>query len=105
MAHGTYQRCPITNESFGFVEDPGAHDYGERYARRYLELAHRYCISFREIFQMILAAKYGPEAFDPDFDIRRELSQIKWDEERDTQLLTKFKLPLEELIEVWCRGR
>lgn len=104
MGHCTYQRDPVTGEDWYFAEG-SEKDGGERYARIYLELALRYWISFKEIWMLYLVARYGPEAYDKNFDLKKKLQEMEWEQEKDLALARTYKLPLAEIFRLWCRQR
>jgi hypothetical protein len=105
MALGTYQRDPITGESVLFVDE---RDDGRRVAQIYFELALKHYITFGEIFRMAMVAKHGLEAWDwqhEERDLLKVLQKLTWEAEHDAKLMSKFDLPIVELMEIWRRGR
>jgi hypothetical protein len=105
MARATQQRDPITGRSVSFGDE---RDDGKRVAQIYFELAVKHYITFGEIFRMAMVAKHGPEAWDwrdEERDLRKAVQKLTWEAERDAELMSKFDLPIEELVAIWRRGR
>jgi hypothetical protein len=93
----THQRDPVGGEVWIFFEgeDSGASD-----ARRYYELAVRHQISFRGIFNMLVATLRVLY----DYDLEKELRELCEEGEHNISLMRKFALPAGQLVRIWLAG-
>ena len=92
-------RDPVGDEVWIFFEgeDSGASD-----ARRYKELALKYQITFREIFNMLVATLQALKDLDKEF--KDELLVLEEEGKQNLALMKKFTLPLEQLVRIWLAG-
>jgi hypothetical protein len=92
----------------------------EHMADLYMQISLHTWFSFREVLAMQMFLYNGPEAFDIVMDGKKPatvwdythseeiptiVAQIVEEEERDTELMRGCKLPLRELLEIFCRAQ
>jgi hypothetical protein len=92
-----HQRDPVGGEWWYFVDRLIDGD-GEKEARRWYDLAIRYQITFKEIFNMIVAA------LQEHYDLQKEFEEIGEEGKRNADLL-RLKLPIQEALQIWKRSR